>query len=88
MRKGYRRKDKFQSKLCEGVAKMPHKPISEFLDKIIYGNSLEILPTIPSESVDLILTDPPYNTGMKPLKKKKAKPVFATSLTIICPSKI
>ena len=28
--------------------------------KIIHGDCLKVLPTIPSASVDLILTDPPY----------------------------
>ncbi len=35
----------------------------KFLNKIIEGDCLEILPQIESESVDLILTDPPYNWG-------------------------
>lgn len=36
---------------------------SEFepwLDKIVCADALEILPQLPSESVDLVLTDPPY----------------------------
>ena len=28
------------------------------------GNSLEIMSTFPSESIDLIITDPPYNIGL------------------------
>lgn len=32
-------------------------------DKIIQGNALEVLPTIPNESIDLIFVDPPYNIG-------------------------
>ena len=31
--------------------------------KIIYGDVIESLTTIPSESVDLIFADPPYNIG-------------------------
>lgn len=30
---------------------------------IIHGDSLEILPTIPNGSIDLIFADPPYNIG-------------------------
>jgi site-specific DNA-methyltransferase (adenine-specific) len=30
---------------------------------LILGDCLKILPTIPSESVDLVLTDPPYQLG-------------------------
>lgn len=29
---------------------------------LMYGDSIEILKTIPSESIDLIVTDPPYKT--------------------------
>lgn len=31
--------------------------------KIIHGDALEILKTIPNESIDLIFVDPPYNIG-------------------------
>lgn len=31
------------------------------IDTIIEGDCLDILPTIPSESVDLVFADPPYN---------------------------
>lgn len=31
--------------------------------KIIHGDALEVLPTIPDNSVDLIFADPPYNIG-------------------------
>jgi DNA modification methylase len=36
----------------------------EFLDKIIVGDSEEILKGIPNNSIDLIFTSPPYNFGM------------------------
>jgi modification methylase len=39
------------------------KEISEFLNKIICGDCLEVMKEIPSESVDLIITSPPYNLG-------------------------
>jgi len=35
------------------------------VDKIICGDSEEILKKIPSYSVDLIFTSPPYNFGME-----------------------
>lgn len=33
----------------------------KMINQIILGNCLEVLKTIPSYSVDLVLTDPPYN---------------------------
>jgi len=33
--------------------------------KIILGNALEVLKTIPDESVDLVFADPPYNMSKK-----------------------
>ena len=33
---------------------------------LIHGDCLHVLPTIPSESVDFILTDPPYLVSYKP----------------------
>jgi DNA modification methylase len=33
----------------------------DFINKIIHGDCLEIMKNIPDKSVDLVLTDPPYN---------------------------
>lgn len=35
-------------------------PPTAFINRMIYGDSLEVLPRLPSESCDLALTDPPY----------------------------
>ena len=35
--------------------------MAKLLNKIIEGNSLEILKTIPSKTFDLVFADPPYN---------------------------
>lgn len=35
----------------------------DFENKIICGDSLKIVDDIPNDSIDLILTDPPYNIG-------------------------
>ncbi len=44
--------------------------MSKFLNKIINGNSLEILKTIPDKTFDLIFADPPYNLQIgKKLKR-------------------
>lgn len=32
----------------------------ELLNKIVQGDALHVLPTLPSNSIDLVLTDPPY----------------------------
>ncbi len=41
------------------------KKIKEYLNKIIFGDNLEILEKIPAKSVDLIFADPPYNLQLK-----------------------
>lgn len=35
--------------------------IDEFLNKIICGDSLNIMRQMPSNSIDLVVTSPPYN---------------------------
>ena len=40
--------------------------------KIIYGDCIEEMKKLPDESIDLVLTDPPYNTGMQS-KNAKAR---------------
>jgi site-specific DNA-methyltransferase (adenine-specific) len=37
-----------------------------FLNQIIQGDCLKVLPLLPDESVDLIITDPPYLVDYKP----------------------
>jgi DNA modification methylase len=32
----------------------------DFLNKVIHGDSLEILKSLPDKSFDFIVTDPPY----------------------------
>ncbi len=34
--------------------------LAEWLDQIVCGDALEILPRLPAHSIDLVLTDPPY----------------------------
>jgi site-specific DNA-methyltransferase (adenine-specific) len=36
--------------------------------RLIHGDCLEILPTLPSQSVDLVLTDPPYGIAYRPIR--------------------
>lgn len=39
------------------------KMIDSFINQLIVGDVLEVLPKIPSASVQLVCTDPPYNLG-------------------------
>lgn len=41
------------------------KPILSFKDKIITGDVLDIMPQIPSNTIHLAITSPPYNVGKK-----------------------
>ena len=44
--------------------------MSKFLNKIVNGNALEILKTIPNKTFDLVFADPPYNLQIgKKLKR-------------------
>ena len=36
-------------------------PLKNFINKVFVGDALDIMKQIPKESIDLILTDPPYN---------------------------
>ena len=44
---------------------MQENPLDAWIDTVIQGNCLEILPTLPAESVDLIFADPPYNLQLQ-----------------------
>ena len=35
----------------------------DFINKVIYGDCLEVMKDIPDNSIDLVVTDPPYNAG-------------------------
>lgn len=43
---------------------MKEKSIDHFINRIICGDALEILTNIPNDSIDLVITSPPYNFGM------------------------
>lgn len=47
--------------------------LHRFVNKIIQGDCREILRQVPDESVDLLLTDPPY--GMRYLAKAGSRPI-------------
>lgn len=49
----------------------------DFINKIICGNCLDILPLIPNESIDLIVTDPPYGVSKNDkISRKRDKGKF------------
>jgi DNA modification methylase len=41
------------------------RTVERMRNRLLLGNSTERLREIPDESVDLVFTDPPYNTGIK-----------------------
>ena len=50
----------------------------KFIDKIVCGDCLELMQEIPSGSVDLVLTDPPYGIG-EARRKNQSRSVLAQS---------
>ena len=54
------------------------KPIEEWLNKIHCGNAYELLKQMPSESVDCVITSPPYH-GLRDYGRIHLK-MFFTSL--------
>ena len=47
----------------ETILVREHPDIKKFLNKIIVGDAESVLSKIPSSSIDIILTSPPYNFG-------------------------
>ncbi len=45
------------------ISKQNNQPPEQFINKIINGDSEEILKNFPENCIDLILTSPPYNFG-------------------------
>ena len=48
---------------------MTVKQIDNLINKIIYGDAIEVMKEIDDESVDLVVTDPPYNSQIEWDKK-------------------
>lgn len=49
--------------------------MEQYLNKIIHGDSLDILRKIPSESVHAVITDPPYSSGGMSHAERSKDPV-------------
>jgi len=47
------------------------KSIAPFLDSVIHADCLDVLPEIPDESIDLVVTDPPYLVNYRPRDGRK-----------------
>ena len=41
-------------------------PLKPFVNQVIHGDCVDVLKSFPAESVDLIITDPPYLVNYKP----------------------
>ena len=52
----------------------------DYINKICCGDCLELLKNIPDESVDLVLTDPPYMIGYKTGYRKNKKHDFCSEI--------
>ena len=52
-----------------------HYP-EEFINKIICGDALELVKNIPDNSIDLIITDPPYGISKKGIKNSESLETF------------
>ena len=48
----------------------------DFITKIICGDALELIKKIPSQSIDLILTDPPYGITKEKIKNSESLDIF------------
>jgi len=53
---------------------------NDFVNKIVCGDSLELIKEIPSESIDAIITDPPYGLNTKGIHNDADLSVFYKSL--------
>ena len=42
------------------------KPIELFINRVVHGDCVTVLALLPSESVDLVVTDPPYLVNYRP----------------------
>ncbi|GBG57056.1 hypothetical protein SPFL3102_03514 [Sporomusaceae bacterium FL31] len=49
--------------------------MQRFINQIINGDSLDILRNMPSNSVDAVITDPPYSSGGSTIAQKTQDPV-------------
>jgi site-specific DNA-methyltransferase (adenine-specific) len=53
-----------KSTISQGAGEEAAQSLEPFLNQIVHGDCLDILPTLPSNSVPLVITDLPYNIGL------------------------
>src|ERR1035438_688043 len=46
---------------------------ADFINKIMCGNCTDVMKDIPDESIDLVVTSPPYNLNINKIKKDISK---------------
>lgn len=46
---------------------------NDYLNKVLQGDCLEVMKGIPDKSIDLVLTDPPYEAEAHTLQRRKSK---------------
>jgi DNA modification methylase len=71
--------------------------IHPFLNRIIHGDCVHVMQTMPAESVDLIVTDPPYLVNYRPLDVRPypnddntrwVKPAYAEMYRLLKPGSL
>lgn len=45
-------------------------PLTSLLNTIIHGDCAQVMPTMPSESIDLVVTDPPFLVNYRPRDRR------------------
>lgn len=48
----------------------------DFINKIVCGDALELIKNLPNESIDIIVTDPPYGINKKGIKNSDSLETF------------
>jgi site-specific DNA-methyltransferase (adenine-specific) len=77
---------------------MTTQPIDVFTNRVIHGDCIEVLKTMPSESIDLVVTDPPFLVNFRdrdgrsfandnPNNATWLKPAFSEVYRVLKPDK-
>jgi site-specific DNA-methyltransferase (adenine-specific) len=75
----------------------PLKPIELFVNRVIHGDCITVMQSMPSESVDLVVTDPPYIVNYTPRDRRRCtnddngewlRPAFQEIYRLLKPSRL